>query len=96
MEQAIFNAEKGGYKCDCEPHDRIDTKHLLDPEFWRCLGKTEGWSKNIGENKGKQLVKLNSHVYCADDWQSYWFLFIDHLASGGNADDFFKQLLTQD
>lgn len=56
---------------------------LLDPSFWQCLGKTIGLPKEVGALYGMPIV---------DGWQMLWHRFIDHLASGGSAESFFKEL----
>ena len=54
---------------------------VLDPRFWQSFGKALGWDKI--ETNPKNV-----------SWLEHWHGFIDHLASGGNPDDFFKELLT--
>lgn len=55
---------------------------LLDTNFWKCLGQIMKWDNKIYAIwKGKR-------------WLNYWHKFIDKLASGGSAEDFFKDLLS--
>jgi len=58
---------------------------LLDPLFWRALGKAMGWTDWIVEG-GKRRADPNS-------WKANWHRFIDHLAEGKDPKDFFKELL---
>jgi hypothetical protein len=101
METAIKKAIEGGWdkwwtKYHCEYFGTFvevlyDGTHteiyyaeiLLDPLFWSCLGKALGWKD--------YMVKENpySHVYLY-----YWHRFIDKLASGGTAEEFFRELLS--
>jgi len=95
MEKAILKAQEGGYKFSFFEGEAIQKfsngtfvpamfyKELLDPLFWQCLGKAEGWDANIGHDL--DLVR---------NWHYYWHSFIDHLAKGKNPDDFFNNLLT--
>jgi len=51
---------------------------FLDPLFWQCLGKAMGWGKLI------------SGIWIGD-WRKHWHDFIDHLAEGKSAEQFFKE-----
>jgi hypothetical protein len=54
MEKAIKRAIEGGYfrrlegnpECNCGDLTMKQSTYyiLLDPEFWKCLGKSEGWT----------------------------------------------------
>lgn len=88
-EQAIKKAVSVGYKDYTESPSHSTSKYhsdiLLDPDFWKCLGKAEGW-----------IVEMPSRYSFNDEiaeWEHYWHSFIDHLADGGNIDDFFNNLL---
>lgn len=66
---------------------------LLDPLFWQALGKAEGWGY-IGEQNGITVrVRTAVNHITGEEWLHYWHSFIDHLASGGSADEFFNNLL---
>ena len=54
---------------------------LLDPKFWKCLGKGMGWG----------MEKYNGTNECKH-WVSYWHKFIDHLADGGSVESYFEKL----
>lgn len=58
---------------------------LLDPLFWQALGKAMGW--------GKSDEWFENRKY--DYWQEMWHRFIDHLASGGEPEEFFTNLLNE-
>jgi hypothetical protein len=62
---------------------------LLDPEFWKCLGKSEGWESGCGLPRS-ELCACRS---CWMAWKYYWLDFIDHLAQGGTIDEFFEKIL---
>lgn len=91
METAIRLAIEGGYKSHFKPSFLLSTDDfihrldkfqiLLDPLFWQALSKTEDWATN-----GKD-------VYDGWAWLRKWHDFIDHLASGGDIETFFKELL---
>lgn len=54
---------------------------LISPLFWQALGKAMGWDEEYDyENK-------------REAWIGYWHRFIDHLASGGDAESFFATLI---
>lgn len=61
---------------------------LLDPEFWKCLGRAEGWVNQRTRNQIDQLEIVNR-------WEAEWHFFIDHLANKRNIDEFFNELLKQ-
>lgn len=83
--KALQLAINGGYNVGPVEVDMIcDNKydhHFLDPLFWQSLGKALGWGKN------------NEGVIVYRDWLKEWHRFIDKIANGGTADDFFKELL---
>lgn len=85
LDEAIQHAIVGGYPRES---DYLDTycSHgmLLDPLFWKCLGRTQGW--NIYICKQGEILP--------NSWLWYWHNFIDHIADGGTTEDFFRQLLT--
>ena len=58
---------------------------LLDPEFWRCLGKAEGWG-----------IEPSGSIWQGEpQWKIYWHRFIDALSEGQTPDQFFTELLTK-
>lgn len=74
---------------------------LLDPLFWQALGKQQGWNFHC-EVCGWEKEKNDNHWYCKQcermetfniGWLHHWHSFIDHIANGGDIDDFFNNLL---
>lgn len=56
---------------------------FVDPVFWESLGKALGWQE------------LNSITLKRDGrpaWHQMWINFIDHLAQGKAAEEFFLKL----
>lgn len=89
MDKFIQGAIKEGYKNEVL-FSNGDMKYqhsreviLLDPEFWKLGGKSEGW--------GKGLTKFGKSVV----WKRNWHDFIDHLANGGEINSFFEDLLNK-
>ena len=88
IQKAIQKAIETGYN----PDWNTDEKHLLDPLFWQALGKALGWGDyapyglESESPAGYDDARLNS-------WRWHWHRFIDHLASGKDVDEFFKELL---
>lgn len=74
----------------------------LNPFFWQCLGNALGWGAD-GHNwsTGGEVCDYcgavdpegsNKEVY-DQCWLYHWHRFIDSLAEGKSADDFFNELL---
>lgn len=73
--------------------------YFMSPLFWQSLGKAMGWDKKF---------RLSYEGYChydecntngevdeawgIEEWQYQWHLFIDYLAEGKSAEDFFNTL----
>ena len=74
--QAFFRAQDPSYEEGLR--DVNSTSLFLDPSFWQALGKARGW--------------VDSRSLVLEGWAYYWHDFIDHLASGGDAESFFKEL----
>lgn len=76
-------------------------KILLDPLFWQCLGKAEGWKQwlcSCGHYYDKSGVIICPNCKKIDakySWLQNWHTLIDHLADGGDAETFFTNLLTK-
>lgn len=68
---------------------KYDRKILLDPNFWKCLGKAEGWEYEIDYEDGENVYYKSNK----GDWQFYWHNFIDHLAENKPLEDYFKNLI---
>lgn len=87
IEKAIKEAAKGGYDPNWNLKNvgefpELKNRAFLDPQFWQCLGKARGW--RVGQDSDEQV---------ADEWWYVWHRFIDHLASGCDAESFFKKTL---
>lgn len=76
---------------------------LLDPTFWQALGKAEGWEKEphlckecgvIGTGTFNHMNACKTRTR-SSDWITIWHRFINHIASGGDIDTFFTNLLSQ-
>lgn len=100
IETAIRDAvQKGGYQdhsgwYDCE--GRESDHRFSDPAFWSALGKARGWNYKI---QCSECMDGTSNKYCKSGmhkeektWLVMWHRFIDHLASGADAETFFANL----
>lgn len=83
MKEAIQKAIEGGYR---QTSFDLSYSPLLDPLFWQALGKAMGWEDFEGYDVEGDFSKI-------EGWRNHWHRFIDHLASGGDAESFFKELL---
>lgn len=96
MKNAILKAIEGGYIffrgiTNDEYTEYHYNQMLLDPIFWKCLAKGIGLMDcKIHSDYGK-TVKCNDITH--HGWHITWHSFIDHLAEGGNPDDFFNNLI---
>ena len=97
IEQAL---EKANYN-----PDRIKYKEelFINPVFWKSLGIALKWPKKICPNCqtgyiydaiicGKKSTCFPNRHYLKIGWLYYWHRFIDYLAEGKSAEDFFKDL----
>ena len=64
----------------------ISSEIFLDPTFWQALGKARLWWKQNEPMPPKGSERI------APEWYDHWHRFIDHLADGGNAEEFFASL----
>jgi len=93
IEQAIKKAIEGGYCYAISGEAYKNTlaekgeKEIvfLDPKFWQCLGKAMGWTK------GYETKEMRGESYYLK-WLFEWHKFIDYLAEGKSAEDFFIDL----
>jgi len=79
IEQAIQKALDGGWNGH-QSWIKNPSAVFLDPLFWRSLGKAMGWCT-------EEVARYGLIGYVA-----YWHRFIDHLASGKDANSFFEEL----
>ena len=100
IEKAIKEAvEKGGLDLEIQPFlfeegslSNVGLARIfIDPLFWQALGKARGWG--IGQDFAvDHLTKEYGNWIAGHSWGWYWHSFIDHLAEGKSAEDFFKDL----
>ncbi|MFA5990475.1 MAG: hypothetical protein WC803_12840 [Sphingomonas sp.] len=67
---------------------------LLDPEFWKCLGKAMGWEEDYYHldyrlHDDKILDEFIAH---RPEWNYRQHRLIDHLAEGGTINSYFETL----
>lgn len=80
------------YMCE---HDGIEMMHsgaFNDPSFWQCLGKAMGWEQRQRENNEDAERETGYRIIERPDWVVRWHRFIDSLAEGRTAEEFFKDL----
>lgn len=85
-----------------EGHGRPISDILLDPAFWQALGKARGWGSfyddegmpRVYSTQGWYPITKTGSGHDEQMWEAHWHRFIDHLASGGTVEDFFKNLDT--
>lgn len=80
--------EKGGYDQFMQLREPF-----LDPAFWQALGKARGWAKGKWCNDS-ECGEEGEHYHQVSErnWLYKWHSFIDHLATGADAETFFKSL----
>jgi hypothetical protein len=66
-------------------------RFLLSPDFWQSLGKALGWKDGVvcaycGFTSCRHSAKF------VEKWHFKWHRFIDHLAEGKTAEEFFETL----
>jgi hypothetical protein len=64
----------------CFDHITYQYIFLMNPLFWQALGCNQGWG--VGDEECDENV-----------WKDYWHRFIDHIADGGDIDEYFNQIL---
>jgi hypothetical protein len=65
---------------------------LLNPLFWKALGKACGWFYPDGRSVAKYINNDPKRTQ-KDLWLWHWHRFIDHLAEGKDEESFFNELL---
>lgn len=58
-----------------------EEKALLDPSFWKAVGKTRGW-KPSGVYSSNVHRGIKDGYWRDHQWKISWHRFIDHLADG--------------
>ena len=65
---------------------------FLDPHFWQALGRALRWGHAIATvhkvAKGRPIIVTSG----GQQWRSHWHRFVDCLADGKAAADFFQSL----
>ncbi|KKM66273.1 hypothetical protein LCGC14_1482830 [marine sediment metagenome] len=69
---------------------RIETI-LLDPSFWRALGKSMEWARCKASWQYEKGFTIKNGKDSAE-WVIRWHQFIDHLAEGGTPESYFEKL----
>lgn len=88
IQQVIEKAIEGGYITPKSKFNGVQTDVVLqevvflDPLFWKCLGTSLNWQGMHSDIHGQFPIPI---------WHYWWIRFIDHLASGQNAESFFEQ-----
>lgn len=124
-EEAIKRSIEGGYRCHDKLCARNETttrysnevehiqasiyQTLFDPNFWRCLGITDGWKiytwtswKGWDEHwieyptDNEAYNPPSENAYCQRHITSvmYQHRLIDHLAQDKSIESFFEELLS--
>jgi hypothetical protein len=84
----------------------ISNPDLLDPAFFQALGKARGWYNSYHETPPHELEMpmcwcgatnegVNGELLTVHQdrtWRGAWHRFIDHLAEGKTAEEFFSGL----
>ena len=61
--------------------------------FWQSLGRALGWTTD-GVHK-REVKDSYLCIKCSQNhWKNHWHRFLDYLADGKSAEDFFKDLLS--
>lgn len=81
LQHAIESAIRSGYKPALNWKNYEQESHLLSPDFWRALGKSEGWG-----DKELEVVGL------IEEWKHRMISLMRHLAEGGTIESFFQTL----
>jgi len=102
MDEAILLAVKNGYPEQWALDGGDDT---ISPLFWQALGRALGWENyRCVFCATKSDTNLNSSTHCDNGywhgmkawqnvWLYHWHRYIDWLAEGKPADEFFKELI---
>ena len=107
MKEIIQKAMEGGYVCNESMALEYFGEIFLDPLFWQALGNSLGWKEEIeifmddyhndhpfmGGTLDYPYDEGAGMTFNSEEWKYKWHSFIDHLAEGKEAEEFFKQLL---
>jgi|SRR6185369_5974388 len=62
----------------------------LDPEFWKCLGKSLGWMEELNVKDYDTLVY--QYWKWRPEWEFQWHRFINDIVAGRTPKDYFSKL----
>lgn len=97
MDNAIKRAIEGGWKPKSTPtglyHFQSFDGYLIDPKFWKALGKAEGWHTKMNCGACDPYEGTVCHRVNIEDWKGNMHNFIDHLIAEKPIDEFFNNLL---
>ena len=98
IEQAITDALAHGYKPSLEQIPEaaefsplqiavaMKSDVFLEPAFWQALGRARKWTTDEDGKYWKGTIA----DWKANYWKTHWHDFIDYLAAGKNAENFFE------
>ena len=91
--KAIEKSIEGGYDHDQKFLEDIyftgnDKSMFLDPEFWKCLGKSMGWKKE----KIINTPRLGTNIKVKAEWTKQAIRFFTETMEGKSPEDYFKNL----
>ena len=76
---------------------------MVMPEFWQSLAKAIGWDgvlhlnvEVVNDEVEGLLFRTMTEKKETPEWKYHWRRFIDHLADGRGADEFFAGLDVSD
>lgn len=93
--------EKGGfeptYMDDEAIFDGDVAQVFLDRDFWQALGKAQGWDDHntcyhLGAGAYRHKIATCDNPFKMGHWLYEQHRFIDHLASGADAESWFAAL----
>lgn len=87
-----FTVSSISYKVQALNKVKFKERFFLDPLFWQALGKALGWEDDWGIGESRPRDDIEGKLWRRNCTRWHWHRFIDHLAGGGNVDDFFKDL----
>jgi hypothetical protein len=85
VKQFRKDAIEGGIT-EYEQFRTSDPEMLLNPDWWRAVGKTRGWLSDAEWFEPEFTPKKPW-------WKSQWHQFIDHLAEGDDYETALSKLL---
>lgn len=90
MEQIIKLLNQFGFEV---PHSMSNERLLLAPEFWKKVVEVTDWWSGYKRFKTTKYDGKGMHYAFEEPYINLWKRFVDHLAEGKDADEFFTKLL---